>query len=200
MPARLFLFAACADRVLAGLCPLAMWLTVCVQHHCVWDTVGGAGGQARSGVCFGHSATDGYHIIAPHIALQGFRQTGCAVSSRLMPMPMLMLESGTKGSHLLHRAKMSFVVVQWLAYQAKRLVSVKPPDGNAGQCRITCPTAAAPPQALALLIRGILQLCSYQGRYVGDLEVLDKWQSALGTWLSRKSHIHMKRNEVARAR
>jgi hypothetical protein len=62
---------------------------------------------------------------------------------------MLMLESGTKGSHLLHRAKMSFVVVQWLAYQAKRLVSVKPPDANTGQCRITCPTAAAPPPAQA---------------------------------------------------
>jgi hypothetical protein len=113
---------------------------------------------------------------------------------------MLMLESGTKGSHLLYRGEdvvrrgsMARLSSQTSCFRKAARREYRAVPDHVSNCR--CPSTCA-----GLLVRDILQLCSHQGRYVGDFEVLDKWQLALGTRLSRKYHIYMKRNEVARAR
>ena len=133
--------------------------------------------QARSGVCFGHSAT----------AITSLRLISlCRVSGRLAVRRPFCVESradarvwdkrihfAIPGEDVVRRCSMARLSSQTSFF---RKVKAAQREYNLRHYRITCQTTATPP---GLLIRDILQLCSYLGRYSSEIEVSKKSNLAL---------------------
>jgi hypothetical protein len=79
------------------------------------------------------------------------------------------------GEDVVRRCSMARLSSQTSCFRKAR------PDANTRQCRITCPTAAAPPPAKACSFEIHCGSARTKEDMLENLEVFDKWQLALGT-------------------